>query len=140
VNCTSSRITPHASKKTEKISPNPVSGAEFRRQYRGKEVLCTSTRSDMPQRKTDDGSWTHVYREGIFGGSLNRLVPGDETKIDAVGSIIVGPRAVAHIVTAGGQEIASLEPRMFVKDISDLGLPHSPSYLRVSASPEKRRR
>jgi hypothetical protein len=76
--------------------------------------------------------WADVYREGTFAGRLYRLGPGEATRIDRVGSIIVGPKAVARIVTAGGREILNLPPGKLVKDISDLALPQVNTYLRVS--------
>jgi hypothetical protein len=86
----------------------------------------------MRRRSTRGESWTDVYGEGTFSGRLHRLGPGEATRIDRVGSIVVGPKAIASIVTARRREVLKLKPRTVVANTSDLALSGDHFYLRVS--------
>ena len=72
-----------------------------------------------------------VYPDRCFGGQFQRLTGGQFTTIDKVGSIIVGPGAVACVVTDDHREVVKLPPRRILNDLSDLALGESVSFLRV---------
>lgn len=86
----------------------------------------------MPRLRTPalKGCWVDVYAGPTFGGAMHRLLgspPGTPKgkfipRLNKVGSVIVGPHAVAWVRLAGqpaGTEIA-LSPGTLVPDLSSI--------------------
>ena len=86
----------------------------------------------MRRRRIKGDTWADVYREGTFSGRIYRLGPGERTRINNVGSIIVGPKAVVRVMTLAGRELLTLHAGMVVEDVAELAVANSDSYLRVS--------
>ena len=76
-------------------------------------------------------SWVHVFTEGTFAGRGRRLRPGQREVIRKIGSIIVGPGAIAKVVNDDGREIMVLPPRQIVPDFLKLALKKNVSHIRV---------
>jgi len=68
-----------------------------------------------------DDCWIHVFEKSTFGGRGRLLGLGDCVTSRQVGSLIVGPGAIAKVVIRSGREIATLPPRKLVADFSKLG-------------------
>ena len=94
----------------------------------------------MRRRRINGDTWVDVYREGTFSGRIYRLGPGEKTRMDKVGSMIVGPRAMVRIVSRSGREILQLPPRKVVTDVSKLPEVKPHSYLRVVTKRSAERR
>jgi hypothetical protein len=88
----------------------------------------------MRSRLIKGDTWVDVYREGIFGGRVKRLGPGDRTPIGRVGSIIVGPSATVIFASRNGREILKLPPLKLVPNLSELDLATSASHMRVDTA------
>jgi hypothetical protein len=76
-------------------------------------------------------SWVHVFPEGTFAGRGRRLGPGQREAIRKIGSIIVGPGAIAKVVKDDGREIMFLPSRQIVSDFPKLVLAKKVSHIRV---------
>lgn len=67
-----------------------------------------------------DDSWVHIFEKRTFSGRIRRLRPGQGETARQIGSIIVGPKAIAKIVTKDGQEFMTLPSRKVIADLSQL--------------------
>jgi hypothetical protein len=76
-------------------------------------------------------SWVHVFPKGTFAGRSKRLGPGQREVIRKIGSIIVGPGAMAKVVNHDGREIMALPPQKVVPDFSKLLLEKNGSHICV---------
>ena len=76
-------------------------------------------------------SWVHIFPEGAFAGRSRRLGPGQREVIRKIGSIIVGPGAIAKVVSRDGREIMVLRPRQIVADFLRLLWARRASHVRV---------
>jgi len=85
----------------------------------------------MRNRLINSDSWVHVFTEGTFGGRVRRLGPGQQEEIRKIGSIIVGPRAIAKVVNEDGREVLSLPPRKIIPYLPKLLPKTNASHIRV---------
>ena len=76
-------------------------------------------------------SWVQVFPEDTFSGRSRRLAPGQREAIRKIGSIIVGPGAIAKVVSQDGREIMVLRPRQIVPDFLRLLWARPASHIRV---------
>jgi hypothetical protein len=73
------------------------------------------------QRQSGIGScWVHIFEKPIFGGRGELLHDGQTTNLQKARSIIVGPAAIAKIVSADGREVISLPPLKLVTNLSNI--------------------
>jgi hypothetical protein len=76
-------------------------------------------------------SWVHVFSEDTFGGRGTRLGPGQRQVAHKIGSIIVGPGAVAKVVSVDGQELLNLRPCRVISNFPKLVPKAKVSHIRV---------
>jgi hypothetical protein len=76
-------------------------------------------------------SWVHVFSKDTFAGPGRLLAPGQREVLRRIGSIIVGPGAIAKVVNDDGREIMVLSPRQIVPDFLKLVLAKRVSHIRV---------
>jgi len=85
----------------------------------------------MQHRLIKGDSWVHIFPNCTFAGRSRRLAPGQREAIRKIGSIIVGPGAMARVVNHDGREIMALPPRRIVPDFLRLQLARRASHIRV---------
>jgi len=82
--------------------------------------------------------WIHVFEKSTFGGKAKLLGSGERESVEKIGSVIVGPKAVAEILDANGQQIMGLPQRKLVEDFAKYVSNRQVSCIRVAKAPSHR--
>lgn len=76
--------------------------------------------------------WVHVFPKDTFAGRSRRLSQGQRAVTRKVGSMVVGPCAIAKVIDGDGQQVLTLPPRMVISDFSKLVSKRNASHIRVT--------
>lgn len=92
----------------------------------------------MAQHLVRGGRWIHVFEEACFGGRGRLLALGEREAAGRIGSIIVGPAAVAEVLDGDDQEVMKLPQLKLIEDFSKYILKKQVSSIRVAKARAQR--
>jgi len=82
-----------------------------------------------------DGCWIHIFNKTFFGGRGRLLAPGQREQARKIGSVIVGPAAIAEVLNFGDRQVMKLPQRKVIADFSKFIANKQASQIRVAKAP-----